>query len=66
MHDQNSELINTKIQSIKEFCIAATILEMTRTLKREDRLVLKSFCDKALFRAHQQNEEGLPNLADLQ
>lgn len=39
---------------------------MTRTMEREDRLAIKSFCDKALFRAHQQNEEGLPNLADLQ
>ena len=64
-NEKNMDLIEEKMQMIKEYCISTTILEMTRSLKREDRLTIKSFCDKVIFRAHQQNEEGIPNLADL-
>ncbi len=39
---------------------------MTRTLKKEDRLTIKTFCDKVLFRAHQLNEEDIPDLTDIQ
>ena len=30
LHDQNTEAVSAKVQQIKEFCVAATILEMTR------------------------------------
>ena len=39
---------------------------MTRTLGREDRLTIKTFCDKVILKAHQIEEEGIPNLAELQ
>ena len=39
---------------------------MTRTMPREDRLLIKTFCDKILLKAHQNDEEGIPNLAELQ
>lgn len=64
-NDKNADYIHDKIQAIKEYCIATTILEMTRSLKKEDRLTIKMFCDKVLFRAHQQSEQGIPNLSDL-
>lgn len=66
-----------RVQKIKEMCVATTILHITRTLMPEDKQLVKSYCDKVLFRAHQlktmadngahslEDYDGLPNLADL-
>lgn len=40
-----------RILKIKELCIATFILEMTRTLKVDEKQAVKSYCDKILFRA---------------
>lgn len=40
-----------RILKIKELCIATFILEMSRTLKVDEKQAVKSYCDKILFRA---------------
>ncbi len=63
-----------RIMKIKELCIATFLLDMTRSLKYDEKQAVKSYCDKVLFRAHQpkigglqglDDDENLPNLADM-
>ena len=47
-----------RITKIKEICVATFILEMTRSLKPDEKQAVKSYCDKVLFRAQQQKSGG--------
>ena len=55
---ENVDELKEEMDKIKIMCIATHIMEMTRILPDEDKLVLERFCDKIMLSKYQQNQEG--------
>jgi hypothetical protein len=50
--------LKEEMDKIKILCIATHIMEMTRMLPNDKKLVLESFLDKIMLNKYQQDQEG--------
>lgn len=55
---ENVDELKEEMDKIKIMCIATHIMEMTRMLPDEDKLILERFCDKIMLSKYQQDQEG--------
>lgn len=50
--------LKQEMDKIKVLCIATHIMEMTRMLSNEKKLILESYLDKIMLNKYQQDQEG--------
>jgi len=61
LRDRNVDLESKDHKAVDELkikVIATIIMEITRSLKKEDKRLIKAFCDKLLFHKKQEETKG--------